>query len=204
VNTAVKEQTEYPAATLAALAEATAQIQAATAQIQADLGALREELRADLPLHPPTWPSEQDWAQEYGIDLGKFAPFEAPPLGTYTMTVAEAALETGLGEEQVRRRLRAGTLRGVAQTGKAGWRVVRADVDRLAREKSAQRDERRRKPGATTSATRRGPAFAGQQPWRAGRAASRRADPSAGPPVPHLEGPMSPGARGGRNRSVAQ
>jgi len=156
VNTAVKEQTEYPAATLAALAEATAQIQAATAQIQADLGALREELRADLPLHPPTWPSEQDWAQEYGIDLGEFAPFEAPPLGTYTMTVAEAALETGLGEEQVRRRLRAGTLRGVAQTGKAGWRVVRADVDRLAREKSAQRDERRRKPGATTSATGRG------------------------------------------------
>jgi excisionase family DNA binding protein len=68
------------------------------------------------------------WAARHGIDLEAIEPFHPAPLGTHTMTVAEAARELGLSLEQVRRHLRSGRLRGTPLGGRAGWRVSRADV----------------------------------------------------------------------------
>lgn len=92
---------------------------------------------------PPVGPTQRHskdalvWAKRYGIDLDDFEPFEPAALGTYTMSVAEAARMLNLSIEQVRRLLRTGRLRGTALGGRAGWRVSRADVVRLARERAA-------------------------------------------------------------------
>ena len=77
------------------------------------------------------------WAKRHGINLSDFEPLEPPPLGTHTMTVAEAARVLELSIEQVRRHLRSGQLRGTALGGRAGWRVSRADVARLAAARKA-------------------------------------------------------------------
>jgi excisionase family DNA binding protein len=84
------------------------------------------------------------WAKRYGIDLDEFVPRDGPPVGTYTMSAAEAAGELGLSLEQVRRHLRSGELRGTALRGRAGWRVSRADVDRLRQTREALSAGRRR------------------------------------------------------------
>jgi excisionase family DNA binding protein len=76
-------------------------------------------------------PEALAWSKRYGIDLDEFVPFQPPAVGTYTMSVAEAARELGLSLEQVRRHLRAGHLRGIAMGGRAGWRVSRADLARF-------------------------------------------------------------------------
>jgi excisionase family DNA binding protein len=71
------------------------------------------------------------WADEQGLDPDDFEPMEVPPPGTHTMTVAEAAAALGIGEEQTRRLLRAGTLFGVPLGGRAGWCVSRSAVEEL-------------------------------------------------------------------------
>ena len=71
------------------------------------------------------------WAAEQGFDPDDFEPMEVPPPGTHTMTVAEAAAALGIGEEQTRRLLRAGTLFGVPLGGRAGWCVSRSAVAEL-------------------------------------------------------------------------
>jgi excisionase family DNA binding protein len=84
-----------------------------------------------MPTHSLHSKGKVAWAKRYGIDLDDLEPFNAAPLGTHTMTVADAARELGLSAEPVRRYLRAGRLRGTALGGRAGWRVSRADVARF-------------------------------------------------------------------------
>jgi excisionase family DNA binding protein len=48
------------------------------------------------------------------------------------MTVSEAAARLRLGDEQVRRLLRRGVLAGVPFGGRAGWRLPREAVERMA------------------------------------------------------------------------
>jgi len=56
------------------------------------------------------------------------------------MTVAQAAVVLGVGEEQVRRLLRRGELEGVSLGGKAGWRLDPAYVREVAAQWSALRE----------------------------------------------------------------
>jgi excisionase family DNA binding protein len=86
------------------------------------------------------------WAADHGIDPDDFTPLELAPVGTHTMTVAEAAAALAIGEEQTRRLLRAGTLFGVPLGGRAGWRVSRSAVDELLRERFGP-SPRRGRPG---------------------------------------------------------
>jgi len=50
------------------------------------------------------------------------------------MTVAEAAVALGVGEEHLRRLLRRGEIAGVGFGGRVGWRLSRDYVEELARE----------------------------------------------------------------------
>jgi excisionase family DNA binding protein len=60
---------------------------------------------------------------------------ETGPSLRYTgMTVAEAAIALGIGEEQVRRLLRRGQLIGVPFGGRVGWRLSREYVDEVVAE----------------------------------------------------------------------
>lgn len=72
-------------------------------------------------------PSVRSWATRYGIDLGEFESLRVHP-GIYSMTVAEAAEQLGIGEEQVRRLLRSGSLAGIPLGGRYGWRISRASI----------------------------------------------------------------------------
>lgn len=73
-------------------------------------------------------PAVISWAKRYGIDLNDFGPPVRIQVGRYTMTVREAAEQLGIGEEQVRRLLRSGAIRGIPLGGRNGWRVSRAGV----------------------------------------------------------------------------
>ena len=79
-------------------------------------------------------PAAHAWAKRYGIDLNEFVPFKINP-GHFTETVAEAARDLGIGEEQVRRLLRSGVIRGIPLGGRFGWRVSRHSVAEYAQER---------------------------------------------------------------------
>ena len=104
------------------------------AELRARIDAMPGPPEAAQPRHSK---EKLAWAKRHGIDLDQFEPFEPPALGTHTMTVAEAARVLSLSIEQVRRLLRSGRLRGTALGGRAGWRVSRTDVDRLAQARAA-------------------------------------------------------------------
>lgn len=110
----------------------------------------RVDTLGDTPAVAPQAPRHSKaklaWAKRYGIDLDDFVPLETPPVGTYTMSVAEAASDLSLSIEQVRRHLRSGALRGVPLRGRAGWRVSRADVARFRQEREAISAGRRSAP----------------------------------------------------------
>jgi len=72
------------------------------------------------------------------------------PLDQVSTTVREAAALLGIGEEQVRRRLRSGELLGVPFGGRMGWRLSRDYVERLAAERATSRAS-----GTRTAAHRR-------------------------------------------------
>lgn len=95
-------------------------------RLQAQLDALA----AQLPTHAHP-PEVVAWAQRHGIDLDEFVPYPDMPPGTFTMSVAEAARDLRLSEEQVRRHLRSGRLEGVPLGGRAGWRVSRFAVTQM-------------------------------------------------------------------------
>jgi len=116
-------------------------LEGAVRRLQQEVAELRARLDAMTGGQPAadrsSRPSKEKlaWAKRHGIALDDLQPFDAPPLGTHTMTVAEAARELGLSLEQVRRHLRTGRLRGTALGGRAGWRVSRADVARFREER---------------------------------------------------------------------
>ena len=58
-----------------------------------------------------------------------FVPVEKREFRQVVMTVAEAAAALELGEEQVRRLLRAEKLAGIPLGGRAGWQVSRESVE---------------------------------------------------------------------------
>jgi excisionase family DNA binding protein len=118
-------------------------LDATVRRLQRDVAELRSRLDAlggapseadRIPRHSK---EKLAWAKRHGVPLDELQPFEAPALGTHTMTVAEAARELALSLEQVRRHLRTGRLRGAALGGRAGWRVSRADVARFRVEREA-------------------------------------------------------------------
>ena len=124
-----------PTMSLAALEGAVRGLRREVAELRARVDALVPPRPVDeMPRHSK---AALAWAKRYGIDLDEFVPFEGPPVGTYTMTVAEAATELGLSIEQVRRHLRSGSLRGLPLRGRAGWRVSRADAARFKQEREA-------------------------------------------------------------------
>jgi len=117
-------------------------LQRVVRDLQREVAELRARVDAVAPPKPaPELPRHSKarlaWAKRYGIDLDEFVPYDGPPVGTYTMTVAEAAAELGLSIEQVRRHLRSGSLRGLPLSGRAGWRVSRADTARFKQEREA-------------------------------------------------------------------
>lgn len=57
-------------------------------------------------------------------------------LRTSGMTVGEAAARLGVGEEQVRRLLRRGDLKGVAFGGSVGWRLDPKHLEEVARRRA--------------------------------------------------------------------
>jgi excisionase family DNA binding protein len=84
----------------------------------------------------------------------------APPssLRFSGMTVAQAAVVLGIGEEQVRRLLRRRALEGVSLGGKAGWRLEPDYVRRTAAQWSALRAAQEAVRAPQRAARRRPPA----------------------------------------------
>ena len=114
------------------------------AELQRDL----EELRRFVGLAPRRHSAELlDWAERLGIDPDDFEPMELPPVGTHTLTVAEAAQMLTLSEEHTRRLLRSGALFGVPLGGRAGWRVSRSAVEELLRQRGYAPTSRRPRGG---------------------------------------------------------
>jgi excisionase family DNA binding protein len=68
-----------------------------------------------------------------------FESLEVPSLEEAAMSVPQAAAALGIGPEQTRRLLRAGTLAGVQLGGRRGWLVSKASVERLGRMRSLSR-----------------------------------------------------------------
>ncbi len=106
-------------------------------RLERELAELQARLDAMTATPPPQThsPEARAWAGKHGIDLEEFVPFPSAPPGTFTMSVADAAGELQLSQEQVRRYLRSGRLRGVPLGGRAGWRVSRYDVARFRAER---------------------------------------------------------------------
>lgn len=121
---------------VSALEGAVRDLQREVSEIRARLDAMAGP-QDDAGLIPRHSKEARAWAKRYGIDLNDFVPLEAPPIGTYTMSVGEAAEQLGLSVEQVRRHLRSGQLRGTPLRGRAGWRVSRADVERFRQTREA-------------------------------------------------------------------
>jgi len=92
-------------------------------------------------------PAMRSWARRYGIDLSEFEPAEFIRPGRYTMTVREAVRQLGISEEQVRRHLRSGVIRGIPLGGRNGWRVSRVSARAYAAEREEQGAARRRGDG---------------------------------------------------------
>lgn len=113
------------------LEDVVRELQQELARVQARL----DELVAAPPVPRQHSPEAIAWAQRHGIDLDEFVPMPDSPPGTFTVSVAEAARVLNLSQEQVRRHLRAGRLRGIALRGRAGWRVSRLDLVRFKTER---------------------------------------------------------------------
>jgi excisionase family DNA binding protein len=116
-------------------------LQREVAELRARLDAFEAAPRTDAST-PQHSAAKLAWAKRHDIDLSAFEPHAPPALGTHTMTVAQAARELDLSIEQVRRHLRSGNLRGTPLGGRAGWRVSRADVARMAETRRALAAER--------------------------------------------------------------
>jgi hypothetical protein len=91
-------------------------------------------------------PVLRSWARRYGFDLADFVPLDIK-VGRYTMTVREAVRQFGISEEQVRRHLRSGVIRGIPLGGRNGWRVSRVSARAYAAEREEQGAARRRGDG---------------------------------------------------------
>src|SRR5258708_29150013 len=115
---------------LSVLEKTVRRLQQEVAELRARLDAVTATAADDMS--PPEHSKDaRAWAKRHGLDLDEFVPFQPPAVGTYTMSVAEAARELGLSVEHVRRHLRTGHLRGMALGGRPGWRVSRADLARF-------------------------------------------------------------------------
>jgi excisionase family DNA binding protein len=96
---------------------------AAVTQLKREVAALQRQVRQLTGMIRPSTPSGPP------ADSRKdFVRLEKRDFRDVVMTVGEAAGALGLGEEQVRRLLRAEKLAGVPLGGRAGWQVSRESV----------------------------------------------------------------------------